>query len=233
MSQRILPAPDRFAICPSDGPILPFYDGVFEAAWVLLNPFMRPTVPPVERFLQETRDASPAALCAACEPVRWSHVREQAQLPSLAAIDVALRTGIGGLAPGFADKTLTKQLDGALARHGLVVPGEGVFPELQHEAVLSFIQSLGHEWLWVGDELCTERELRWIEDLKPANAGLDRLRGNLFTPDKSLLWTVHWDSHFSLICSSREVVARLSAHPGLEGFACGPATEIYWSLAHD
>ena len=35
-------------------------------------------------------------------------------------------------------------------------------------------------------------------------------------------------SHFSLLCSSRENVERLSRQPALEGFSCGPTTEVYW-----
>lgn len=83
---------------------------------------------------------------------------------------------------------------------------------------------------WVGDEFCTERKLCWIDDLEPASAKVALLSGSVFTPDKANLWTVHWDSHFTIFCSSRLNVERLARHPTLEGFVCAPETEIYWSL---
>jgi hypothetical protein len=226
MNQRVLPAPDKFAVCPLDGAILPFYEGVFEAAFVLLSPFLRPRSPSVKIFPHTTADE----LCRTCDPVRWSEVQVLSGLPSLAAIDVALRTNILGLKKALANDALAIQLNDRLSQHGLLPPCEGMFPELSLDPVLSFIQSLGSEWVWVGDELCTERKLHWIDDLKPAKAETTLTQGSVFTPEKSTLWTVHWDSHFSLFCSTRENVERLSRHPDLEGFICGPATEVYWSI---
>ncbi len=226
MTQRVLPDPDKFAVCPSDGAILPFYDGVFEAAYVLLNPFLRPRSPSFEILA----DTSAEEVCRNCEAVRWSEVQRLLDMPSLAAIDVALRTNIGGLRRELADEALGNRLNDGLRRHSLLPPVEGMFPELSLEPVLSFIQSLGPQWLWVGDEFCTERKLHWIDDLKPAGAKTSLVGGNLFSPDRAMLWTVHWDSHFSLFCSSRENAERLSRHPALEGFACGPTTEVYWGV---
>jgi hypothetical protein len=37
--------------------------------------------------------------------------------------------------------------------------------------VLSSIQLLGYEWVWVGDEFGTERKLYWIDDLKNQKSG--------------------------------------------------------------
>jgi hypothetical protein len=166
MSQRVLPEPDKFAVCPLDGAILPFYEGVFEAAFVLLNPFVRPKSSAVD--IQA--DISAQDLCSTCDPVPWSEVQRLIGLPSLAAVDIALRTNIGGLNSKVADQSLADQLNDGLRRLELHHPVEGQFPELSLETVLSFVQSLGHDWVWVGDESCTKRELHWIEDLKPAQA---------------------------------------------------------------
>ncbi len=226
MNQRVLPDPDRFAVCPPNGAILPFYEGVFEAAYVLLNPFLRPRSPSVEILA----DASAEEVCSTCDPVRWSEVQRLSGLPSLAAIDVALRTCIGGLKREMSDEALADGLNDCLSRHNLLPPVEGRFPELSLQPMLSFVQSLGPQWVWVGDEFCTERKLHWIDDLKPAGAKTSLYGGNVFTADKSMLWTVHWDSHFSLFCSTRENVDLLSRHSELEGFSCGPTTEVYWGV---
>jgi hypothetical protein len=45
-----------------------------------------------------------------------------------------------------------------------------------------------------------------------------------------LLWTIHWDSHFSFICSSEVKLAAIQQTSELEGFLCAPSTEVYWSV---
>ena len=41
---------------------------------------------------------------------------------------------------------------------------------------------------------------------------------NAFTPDKKLLWTTHWDSHFSFLCSSQDNLSAIENTSKLEGF---------------
>ncbi|GAA0769832.1 DUF2711 domain-containing protein [Ideonella azotifigens] len=228
--ERVLPAPDLYAVCPLRGPILPFYEGVFEAAYIILNPFMRPRPSSVGPSVEMMADLSADKLCRAYEPVSWAQILELSGLPSLASIDVALRTAIGGLNAQHANKENAALLDVSLKRHGLLPPCEGLFPELMQDPMLSFMQSLDQDWAWVGDDVGTERKLHWIDDLKPASAKHHLVRASVFTPDKTSLWTVHWDSHFSLFCSTQENIARLAEHPGLEGFACDTSTEIYWGV---
>ncbi|MDM0039671.1 DUF2711 family protein [Variovorax sp. J22G21] len=230
MNKRVSPDPDRYAVCPMDGPVLAFYEGEFEAAYVLLNPFLRPKSTTFEVTASALDGMSVDELCRAFEAVRWSEVRDLCGFPSIASIDVALRTMIGGLGKEHADKELADVLANSLKRHGLLPPVEGMFPALVQEPLLSFVQSLEQDWLWVGDEFCTERKLCWIDDLKLATANMTLVRGSVFTPDKAALWTVHWDSHFTLFCSSSLNVQRLARHPVLEGFVCAPETEIYWSV---
>jgi hypothetical protein len=113
---------------------------------------------------------------------------------------------------------------------GIIPPCEGEHSDLLHNQVLELFQELGHEWVWVGDEFCTERKLHWIEDLKNGQEPTVSGHCNVFSPDKSFLWTVHWDSHFSLLCSSLENLNRTKVAERLEGFFCGPRTQIYWSV---
>ena len=50
-------------------------------------------------------------------------------------------------------------------------PSEGFFSDLLHDSILQSIEDLGYEWVWVGDEFCTERKLYWIDDLKGVAQG--------------------------------------------------------------
>jgi hypothetical protein len=162
--------------------------------------------------------------------VSWSDVLSFSGLKSLSEIDIALRTQIGGLNAKFAKLELAEALRNSLLKEGVLMPDEGKFSDLSHNKLLSFVKSQGYEWVWVGDEFCTQRKLHWIEDLmSPDSNATDQC--NVFTPDKKILWTTHWDSHFSFLCASQNVVDAMAVDPNFEGFACSWATEVYWSVS--
>ena len=188
MTTRILPPSDVFASCPLDGNILDHYAGTFEAVYVSLNPFIKPFGMAKEVFKPGTYP-SRANIAAKCEPVPWSEISKRTGLPSIAAVDIGLRTQIGGLRKDLQNKNYLAAIEALFEIEGIVPPTEGNFPELLHDNVLGSIQALGYEWLWIGDEFDTERKLRWIEDIKNQEDGLSHGRFNVFTPDKQLLWT--------------------------------------------
>lgn len=226
---RILPSPDPFASCPLDGKILDYYAGTFESVYVSLNPFIRPIAIDKAEFEPGTYP-NRASIVTSCKPVSWSEVAHLAELPSLAAVDIGLRTRIHGLKKELQNHTYAAAIDSLIDTQCILPPLEGCFSDLLHDKILQSIQGLGYDWLWIGDEFCTERKLHWIDDLKNQDNGLTLGRFNLFTPDKQLLWTVHWDSHFSFLCSSREKLDAIQNTSGLEGFFCTPSTEVYWSV---
>lgn len=229
MATRVLPPPDVFASCPLEGKVLAHYAGTFEAVYIALNPFIKPVSIDEAEFRPGTYP-NRAKMVETCEAVSWSEVLQLTQLPSVAAIDLGLRTRIGGLREEFENQSYAAAIESMLETHRIIEPSEGMFPDLLHDNVLGAIQTLGYEWLWVADEFDTERKLHWIENLKDQEKGLTRGRYHVFTPDKQLLWTIHWDSHFSFLCSSREKLVDLQAVSGLEGFFCTPSTEVYWSV---
>jgi hypothetical protein len=229
MTTRVLPAPDLFASSPLDGRILEYYSGTFEAVYISLNPFLKPNSIEKTEFKPGTYP-NRTSIVTNCEPVSWSEVAQLAKLPSLAAVDIGLRTLIRGLKKELENQSYAAAIDALYDTHSILPPIEGVFSDLLHDKILESIHGLGYEWLWVGDEFCTERKLHWIEDLKNQDDGLTRGRFNVFTPDKQLLWTSHWDSHFSFLCSSHENLTAIQNRINLEGFFCTQSTEVYWSV---
>jgi Protein of unknown function (DUF2711) len=229
MTTRVLPPPDVFASCPLDGKILEHYAGTFEAVYVSLNPFIKPIAIDNAEFKPGTYP-SRANIVTNCESVSWSEVSQRAELPSIAAVDIGLRTQIGGLRKELENQNYAAAIEALCETQGILPPTEGTFSELLHDKILQSIQRLGYEWLWIGDEFDTERKLRWIDDIKNQEDGLTTGRFNVFTPDKQLLWTIHWDSHFSFLCSSHERLASIQAASDLEGFFCTSSTEVYWSV---
>lgn len=135
------------------------------------------------------------------DQVYWRRVLQASSLVNISQIDIGLRTGISGLRAEFQNPEFDAMISQVEKSEGLIRPGEGEIPELIEDSVLSSLQKLGYQWVWISDEFCSERKIHWIEDLKatyfmPAH-------GSIFTPDHSVLITTHWDSHFSLLCSDR------------------------------
>lgn len=221
--------PDIYATCPSDGKVLDYYAGTFEAVYVLLNPFIRPITISIDAFKPEFYPER-STIVATCKAVPWSEVEDLAGLPSLSAIDIGLRTQIGGLKEKYAVKEYADRLGNMTASLGVVPPCDGSHSDLLFNQVLGLFQELGHERVWVGDEFGLARELCWIDELKNGGKKPNFHHHNVFSADKSMLWTIHWDSHFSFLCSSLENLNRVKVSDRFEGFFCTPLTEVYWSV---
>ncbi len=93
MADRILPEPDAFATCPQDGKILEYYAGTFEAVYIQLHPFIKAVSINTGLFCPTTYPGR-STIMKHCNPVSWSEVASKVGLPSLAAVDVGLRTMI-------------------------------------------------------------------------------------------------------------------------------------------
>ncbi len=229
MAERILPEPDTFATAPpEDASILSHYAGTFEAVYVMLHPFIDAADIGTERFKPGTYPDR-QVIAKNCRAVSWAEIIERTGLPSLAAVDVGLRTHILGLKPEFSNLDYAAKIESLIESSKILPPPEGSFSDLLHDRVLSSIQSLGFEWVWIGDEFGTERKLYWIDDLKSQESG-PTVGHYVFTSDKALLWTTHWDSHFSFLCSSERNFNAIQDVYHFEGFFCDQATEVYWSV---
>ena len=206
-----------------------YYAGVFESVYVLLHPFIKPVSIGREQFKPGTYP-SRRSIVADCLQVSWEEIASKTGLPSIAAVDVGLRTMILGLRAERANQNYARKIISLAESDDILPPPEGCFSDLLHDKILSYIQEIGHEWVWVGDEFGTERKLYWIEDLKSQNPGPTVGHCNVFTADKGVLWTTHWDSHFSFLCSSARNLATVQDRYAFEGFLCTPHTDVYWSV---
>jgi hypothetical protein len=229
MVDRIMPKVDRYATCPNDGKVLTYYSGTFDSVYVSLSPFIKPVSISPSLFRPSTYPDR-SVLVANCKPVPWHMVMSLTGLPTISAIDIGLKTRIHGLKEEFCNYEYSKAIDTMEDSMSILPPPEGVHSDLLHNEVLGLFQELGHDWVWIGDEFGSERKLHWIDDLKNKQDTIVRGPCNIFSPDKAMLWTVHWDSHFSFICSSHENLERIKISERLEGFYCSPQTEVCWSI---
>src|SRR5688500_5631641 len=144
--ERQLPEPDRYAVCCPDGSsILNFYRGYFEAVYVVLHPFIRPTSISPDLFYPETYPEKEQIL-ASCIPVSWNEVLAKTTLADGKEPDIGLRTGTLGLLEEYKNEAFAAEIDRVENEEKIVRPNEGQFPELLENEMLSCLQRIGYDW---------------------------------------------------------------------------------------
>jgi hypothetical protein len=227
---RVLPEPHKYAVCaPEDMPIKDFYKGFYDEVFVFYHPFIKPISLDYKLFEPETYPGK-NDIIENCELVTWGQFLSLSGIESYNQLDIGLRTQILGLRKQSANENTAEIIRDTCEKHQLVPPTEGFFPEFQMNKILMSLQQEGHNWIWSGDEFCTERKLEYIDDLIHDNEALRNQHLNLFTHNNEVLLTTHWDSHFSMLCSDKDTVNKIVEFADLEGFFCDDKTEIYWSL---
>lgn len=111
-----------------------------------------------------------------------------------------------------------------------IIPPEGNFSELLLDNMLGVAMELGHDWIYLGDEFGWERKLEYIHDIIENKVNANFHHESWYTPKNEILYTTHWDSHFTLLCSDKQTVEKILSKYPFEGFYCSEKTEIYWSL---
>ncbi|MCR8849294.1 DUF2711 domain-containing protein [Rossellomorea sp. SC111] len=228
---KVLPAPHVYAVCAdADMPIKEFYREVFQDVFIFFHPFIKPLSTDFELFCPDTYPGK-REIVNTCEKVTWQEFLILSGLTNIAELDIGLRSIILGLNKAYENRTWANRIIDICEKNKIVFPSEGLFPDLVMDDLLRAIQKEGYDWIWCGDEFCTERKLEYMDDvINDDGTILHRERRNLFTHDQKILVTTHWDSHFSMLCGERETLNRIVESANLEGFFCNDKTEIYWSI---
>ncbi|WP_144513926.1 DUF2711 family protein [Bacillus sp. FJAT-22090] len=227
---RVAPLPHRYAVCAPEGmPIKTFYKDVFEEVFIFYHPFIKPKTIAYELFMPENYP-SRSEISEHCEKITWKQFLELSGIQNFQHLDIGLRTLILGLNKKFANEDLANMIRVVCEKKKIIAPEEGCFPNFLMSDLLSAIKKEGHEWIWYGDEFCSERQLVFMDDLIVDHNIFPLRPKNLFTHENEILITTHWDSHFSLLCGAKNVITSIVEASNLEGFYCTEHTKMYWSL---
>ncbi|MEK3976401.1 DUF2711 family protein [Psychrobacillus sp. FSL K6-1267] len=228
--ERILPKPDRYAVCsPEVIPIKEYYKGVLEEIFLFFHPFIQPKTISYELFEPDTYPMI-NDIIKHCEMLTWEQFLKISKIENYKQLDSGIRTSISRLNKNVANEEVAKTILDVCKNEEIIAPSEGCFPVPLITGLLESIKKEGHEWIWYGDELGTERKLEYIDDLVGDCNAFPNHPINLFTHNHSILLTTHWDSHFSMLCSDKNTVNKIVKSCNLEGFYCGERTKVYWSL---
>lgn len=141
----------------------------------------------------------------------------------------ALLTSIGSLTDYLADCAARDTLQKFLQSQPVWMPTEGRFePLLQPDFVRIFEIAGTEDLIFVPEFPQTNPAVRLpLEGLRNDPIAFPS-RGTLLAPDASFLFTVDWDSFFTLFYGPREFIQHVGNELNLEGFFATPNTEHAW-----
>jgi hypothetical protein len=212
---------------PYDAPLAEAYGGRYESVYILPHPFVR--VPDALAWKATQQYPGDGEIARTGTKCAWAEVVRETGLGTFARLNQALLTSIGSLAAELRDNAAHERLKSYLESGSVWMPGEGRFEPLLQADLLAAFTAAGHEELVFVPEFpnADPVERLSIHRLQEGSVPFPA-RGTLAAPDASFLFTVDWDSFFTLFYGPRAVVAEVVRTRGLEGFFATPITEHFW-----
>jgi Protein of unknown function (DUF2711) len=164
------------------------------------------------------------------EIVQWREVKDKTNFKDFAELNKALKTSIGSYRQVFKRTDLLEKLNLVTEREQIFHPTEGTFTPLAKIQIYNSLKHLGKNEIVVVDEyLETTKELNLNSiDVKEFVEKVEIKDYYIYPKDKSILFTIEWDSFFYLVCSNQIVLDEISKAINFEGFFCTNQTKHGW-----
>lgn len=162
-------------------------------------------------------------------PVSWKSVAEDCALisPEIPQIALGLQASIGAVSANAHAKMLARKIMSYCERSGNFPPFEGQFQESMLPAFRRLFERRRAEDWWFQPEF----EGGLVTEIHGSKKEIERLMGetgSLYSSDRQILLTWHWDSHFALVCGSHEELKNWVSELGVEGFFAKQSTTHEW-----
>ena len=218
---------EQFKYPAYETPLLEAYSGRFESAFVMLHPFVRVPQHLAWKSVQNYPDDE--QILAHGRKHTWADVCTQVGLNNCAKLNQALLASIGSISEDLADFEARNMLQRFLEAEPVWMPTEGRFELLlQMDLLAAFEAADKSELLFVPEFPEVDSVQRFnVSQLKRRMAPFPA-RGTLLPDDASFLFTVDWDSFFTLFYGPREFVTRVARQRNLEGFFAYQNMEHFW-----
>lgn len=164
------------------------------------------------------------------EMVSWKEVKNGANFTDYAEIYKALKTSIGSYRTVFERKDLRDRLNVFTEKKRIFHPTEGNFEVLSKIEIYNALKSLGKNEIVIIDEFYENEKklnLNFIS-LKEFIEKIEYKDYYIYAEDKSILFTIEWDSFFYLICSDKNNNDDILRKSKIEGFFCTNETKHTW-----
>lgn len=218
---------EQFTYPAYDTPLLEAYDGRFEAAFVILHPFVR--VPRELAWKSVPSYPDDEQIFARGTKCKWAEVSEQTDLKGCAKLNQALLTSIRSVTDELCDFPAAAALQKFLESESVWMPTEGRFePLLQMDLLAAFEAAGSDELVFVPEFAEVDKVKRYeVAQLKSRAVSFPS-RGALMPADASFLLTVDWDSFFTMFYGPRAFVTDVARRRDLEGFFAYQKMEHFW-----
>jgi hypothetical protein len=212
---------------PYDAPLMDAYGHRFESVYVILHPFV--AVPEHLAWRAARQYPSDEQILSAGAKCSWASVAAQTGIRSCDKMNQALLTSIRSLNDEFCDFPASIALQEFLQSSSVWMPTEGRFEPLLQMDLLDAFEIDGQEELVFVPEFPKADPIQQlgVQRLKNREEAFPS-RGTLAAPDGSFLFTVDWDSFFTLFYGPLDFVAEVVGRNKLEGFFATPTTEHSW-----
>lgn len=162
--------------------------------------------------------------------VPWEEVRNGAGLNGNSELYKALKTSVGAYNNNYSRPDQSRKLQKFLQEAKIWEPGEGEFDVLTLKKIYNCFISLNKTLIIVEDEFhetYTEYDLDYltVEKFIESVGGKDYY---IYSKDKTILFSMDWDSFFFIICSTSAIIKKISADQHFEGFLADIFTTPCW-----
>ncbi len=208
-------------------PLVEAYCGRFESAFILLHPFIR--VPDSLSWRATHHYPDDQQIVEQGTKFAWAQISAQTCLASCARINQALLTSIGSLTDHLADPQASNALQFFLENQPVWMPTEGRFEPLLRSDLLQIFAQAGSDEIILIPEFPQSNPVQRLSIAGISSGTIPFPKsGTLLAPDASFLFTVDWDSFFTLFYGPRAFIARAAQSLALEGFFATPNTDHAW-----
>jgi len=218
---------EQFTYPSYETPLVEAYGGRFESVFVVLHPFV--SVPEELAWKATKSYPSDEQIVERGAKCTWGEVSVHTGLRNCAKLNHAMLTSIRAINDELCDSAASSVLKRFLESEAVWIPGEGRFEPPLRGGFLRAFEKAGWEELVFVPEFPTVDPIARLGVAKvKSRESAFPARGSLVAPDASFLFTVDWDSFFTLLYGPRDFVSDVVAECGLEGFFAGPTTEHFW-----
>ncbi len=164
------------------------------------------------------------------EIVNWKQVKNGANFNDYGEISKALKTSIGSYRAMFERTDLRDRLNIFTEKERIFHPTEGSFDVFSKIEIYNALKVLSENEIIVIDEFFEgEKKLNLNQiSLKSFVEEIESKDYYIYPKDKSILFTIEWDSFFYLICSDKQTIDGILRHSKIEGFFCTSETKHTW-----
>ena len=218
---------EKYVYPSYESPLLEAYGGRFESAYVVLHPFIR--MPEAFSWRATQHYPGDAEILAHGAKCPWAEVAAPTGMGACARLNQALLTSIGAIAEHVSDYDARDKLQAFLQASPVWMPVEGRFEPLLQQDFVNAFEAAGHKELVYVPEFPQKDPVQPLSVAEIKSGALPfPTSGSMVAPDESFLFTVDWDSFFTLFYGPRAFVEKFVREREIEGFFAAPTTEHGW-----